>query len=141
MRFVSLSLVAAAVVGSLALGLTGQANAARPLSDVPAFYAARGLDVSRVPPIVFVGELGEPGAQFRAQAFEDSLQVATVAREQDNRNLVLDVAHEVGHYASFWRWVRGSDLAFYAYAFDEKWMKVYEEGLVEAYAEAVMPSL
>src|SRR5262245_62792440 len=114
MRFVSLSLVAAAVVGSLALGLTGHASAARPLSDVPAFYAARGLDVSRVPPIRLVGHLGEnpyqaqrdAGLQPRAQAFEDGLVVAMANRGDDSRGLALDVAHEVGHYASFWRWAR-----------------------------------
>src|SRR5262245_34290084 len=113
-RVLTLSLVAAAVVGSLALGITGQANAARPLSDVPAFYAARGLDVSRVPPIRLVSELGPnpyqgsgvPGAPLRAQAFEDALTIAVKGRSGDRRYLVVDVAHEVGHYASFWRWAR-----------------------------------
>lgn len=128
----------------------GQATAAPAMTDGPTFLARYGLDASSQPPVRIVDRI--PGAyaeQFgtaydqQAQAGFDELLLDLEPNDVavGSRVTAHTMLHESLHYASFWHWVwdfTGVDAPRELPA--EAWMIRYEEGLVDATADALFPN-
>lgn len=117
----------------------------RPVSDAPAFLARYGLDASAMPPIVLVDRVEDAAGygdfDVDAAAYPDRIELEPHKGLVDPRYMAADAMHEALHYASFYRWhLRAQTLLDLDRAQAEAWLMRYEEGLVQAVTDALLPN-